>query len=246
LVHTVASEYQAGETQVRVLIPERLEPGRRYPVVYVLPVEAANGRQYGDGLLEVQRHDLHNKFGLICVQPTFSDLPWYADHPTDRAIRQESYLLQAVVPFVEKTYPVQAVADGRWLLGFSKSGWGAFSLALRHPDRFGRAAAWDAPLSMTRPDRYGMGPIFGTQENFERYQISTLLKARAAMPEKLPRLILLGYDAFREQQAAIHVLMLELKIPHQYQDGPAQKHTWHSGWVEPAVRLLADEEIAAE
>ena len=51
-------------------------------------------------------------------------------------------------------------------IGFSKSGWGAFSLLLRHPEVFGRAAAWDAPLMLEQPNRYGMGAVFGSQENF--------------------------------------------------------------------------------
>jgi hypothetical protein len=61
-------------------------------------------------------------------------------------------------------------ACGLLLLGFSKSGWGAlFSLLLRHPDVFGKAAAWDAPLVMDSPGRHGNGDIFGTPENFEKY-----------------------------------------------------------------------------
>lgn len=32
--------------------------------------------------------------------------------------------------------------------------------------------------------------------------------------------------------------MDELKIAHEYRDGPARKHDWHSGWVKGAVELL--------
>ena len=140
---------------------------RRYPVIYVLPVEAGTENRYGDGLLEAKKLDLHNKHGVIFVAPTFSHLPWYADHPTDKTIRQESHFIKVVVPFVEKTYPLLANADGRLLLGFSKSGWGAWSLLLRHPDLFGRAAAWDAPMMMDRIGKYGNAPIFGDQSNFK-------------------------------------------------------------------------------
>ena len=42
------------------------------------------------------------------VAPTFSHLPWYADHPTKPEIRQETYFLKVVVPFIDKTYPVRA------------------------------------------------------------------------------------------------------------------------------------------
>ena len=58
--------------------------------------------------------------------------------------------------------PADPEPHARLLLGFSKSGWGAFSLLLRYPERFGKAAAWDAPLMQERPDRFGMGEILGT------------------------------------------------------------------------------------
>src|SRR5205085_10113631 len=133
----------------------------------------------------------------IFVSPTFSQLPWYADHSTEPLVRQESYFLKVVVPFIERTYPVDAEPKGRLLLGFSKSGWGAWSLLLRHPDIFGRAAAWDAPLMMDRLGKYGTTAIFGSQENFEQHQITRLLRAKAESLDATKRLILTGYGNFR-------------------------------------------------
>jgi hypothetical protein len=238
LVHEVESEYQAGKTEIRVLLPDRLDDDRHHPVVYVLPVEARDGRRYGDGLVEVRHHDLHNKYGAIFVAPTFSHLPWYADHPTDREIRQESYFVKVVVPSVEARYPARADPGGRLLLGFSKSGWGAFSLLLRHPDVFGRAAAWDAPLMMDRMGRYGSGDVFGTPENFEAYRLTTLLKDRAARLGEEARLIHLGYGNFRDQHEGFEALLNELRVIHIYRDGPKREHTWASGWAPEAVESL--------
>lgn len=63
------------------------------------------------------------EFGEVgFVAPTFSQVPWYADHPTDLKIRQETYFINVVLPLVEQTYPAQKSPDGRLLLGFSKSG----------------------------------------------------------------------------------------------------------------------------
>jgi S-formylglutathione hydrolase FrmB len=239
-LHTVESPYQAGQTEIRVLLPERLAQGRRYPVVYVLPVETHNESQYGSGLLEVKRHNLHKKYQVIFVAPTFSHCPWYADHPTDPWIRQETYFLKVVVPFIESRYPAQAKATVRLLLGFSKSGWGAFSLLLRHPNVFGKAAAWDAPLMKDKPNQFAMGDIFGTQENFEKYQITKLLEQRAVELRGQNRLILTGYGNFRQQHQRSHDLMTKLRIPHEYRDGPKRKHGWDSGWVEEAVGLLLE------
>lgn len=240
LVHYVESPCQAGQTEIKLLLPDRLKPGNRYPVVYVLPAEAGNESKFGDGLLEVKRHDLHNKHNAIFVTPTFSQLPWYLDHPTHLGIRQESHFLKVVVPFIEKRYPVQTNADGRFLLGFSKSGWGAFSLLLRHPEIFGKAAAWDAPLMKDKSDQFGVGKIFGTQENFEKYWITKLLQQRVAELRGTKRLILTGYGVFRQHHQQAHELMTKLGVPHEYRDGPQRKHDWHSGWLEEAVELLLE------
>lgn len=241
LVHKLKSPYQAGQTEIRVLLPNQMQEGKQYPVIYVLPVEPGGKSRYGDGLLEVKQQDLHNKHQVVFVAPTFSDWPWYADHPTKSEIRQESDLLNAVIPFIEQTYPASKKLKDRLLLGFSKSGWGAWALLLRHPEKFGRAAAWDAPLMMTEIGKYGSGPIFGTQENFKKYRVSDLLRQNAKNLRDNKRLILTGYGNFRGHHEEAHALMRELKIPLEYRDGPKRKHDWHSGWVSEAVELLIDE-----
>lgn len=241
IIHEVRSTYQSGTTTIRVLLPDHLEKTKQYPVVYVLPVEAADGNRFGNGMLEVKKNDLANRYQAIFVEPLFFDLPWYADHPTNPKIRQESYLLKVVVPFIEKTYPARHDAAGRRLVGFSKSGWGAFSLLLRHPDLFSRAAAWDAPMMLDAPGKYGSGPIFGTKENFENYRITTLLKKHPPEFQSGKRLILLGYGNFRQEHQRIEELMQSLKIDHKYRDGPQRKHEWGSGWLPEAVQMLFDD-----
>lgn len=239
LIHAITSSSQAGPTEIKVLLPDQIEGGKQYTVLYVLPVEANSEHRYGDGLAEVKRGNLHNKYSLICVAPTFAHLPWYADHPADKSIQQESYFVKVVVPFVERRYPVRRDRDGRWLLGFSKSGWGAWSLLLRHPDLFGRAAAWDAPLDMRRFDLYGADQVFGTQDHFESYRVLPAAMGCKSLADGPPRLVLTGFDNFRSQHETAHRQLEEWRVPHIYRDGPQRKHVWNSGWLEEAVELLA-------
>ncbi len=245
-VHRVRSEFQADETLIRVLLPTNLESGQRLRVLYLLPVEPGTEHRYGDGLLEAKKLDLANKYRLICVAPTFAQLPWYTDHPTDKTIRQESHFVQVVVPAVEKFYPALPERDGRLLVGFSKSGFGAWSLLLRNPQAFAKAAAWDAPLMQAAPNQFGMGPIYGTPENFEHYRLDNLLRNRAPEFRTKPnekaaiRLIHLGYENFRDHHERAEALLNELQIPHAYADGPKLEHTWHSGWLEEAVKRLME------
>ncbi|WP_169977801.1 ribosomal protein L7/L12 [Tautonia rosea] len=240
LSHAVRSEFQEGTTSIRVLLPEGKRPGERFPVIYLLPVEATDEHRYGDAIEEILRLDLHREHKAIFVAPSFTDLPWYADHPTDPRLRQEHHVIDVVLPFVEAHYPARTDPGGRLLLGFSKSGWGAYSLLLRHPDVFGKAAAWDAPLMMSEPGKYGSGPIFGSLENFRRYQLSRLLEERADELSEGSRLILLGFGNFRDDHRAAHALMERLGISHLDRDGPERDHDWHSGWVSEAVELLLE------
>jgi hypothetical protein len=241
-VYTVESQYQAAPTKIRVLLPSNFEWGKMYSTVYVLPVEAGSRQQFGDGLVTARNLGLHQIHDAIFVAPTFSATPWYADHVTNIKIWQETYFRTVVVPFVELRYPTPQTAEGRLLLGFSKSGYGAFSMFLRHPDDFGRAAVWDAPLAMSNPSSgYDYQKILGSKANFPNYQITALLQQRAPELAARPvRLILRGYsyDSARRDHAAIDGLMTQLGIPHDYAEGLKRRHVWHSGWMQEAVALL--------
>lgn len=237
-IHNVRSPYQARTTRIRVLLPESRKSQGPYPAVYVLPVETRDGNHYGDGLREVQKHDLQNRYRAIFVAPTFSHLPWYADHPSDPLIRQETYLLDVVVPFLGTTYPVIDQPRGRLLLGFSKSGWGACTLLLRHPEVFGRAASWDAPVMMEWPSQFASAEIFGTRENFELYSVQRLLREKGGVLGSQRRLRLTGGSVFGSQHDEMLALLRELHIRHEHSNDPDRPHDWHSGWVSEAVVWL--------
>jgi hypothetical protein len=240
LVHSINCEFQSGTTAVRVLVPEPRDPRARYPVVYVLPCEAGREQLHGDGLREVRRHNLQNELKAVFVSPTFSHSPWYVDHPTAPDIRQESYLLRVIIPFIDSHYPVRADAHSRLLLGFSKSGWGAASLLLRHPDVFGKAAIWDAPLMQTAPEFDDMVAVFGTRDNFERYRLDDLFERRAHAVRGTERLALFGTCFFDEHHQAAHALLDQLTVAHRYEDETEPYHTWESGWLPAAARWLVN------
>lgn len=244
LQYVIDSGCQAYANALRILQPDRLESVANPRLLYVLPVNPDVSARWGDGLDEVMRLDLHNRYGIVAVAPAFSDWPWYADHPGDPKIRQETYFVEEIVPFVDGLYPQ---AQTRLLLGFSKSGNGAYQLLLRHPALFRAAAIWDAPVMMKRTDRWLMPDIFGTEENFENYYIPRLLEENTAWLRSSARLGLFGYGAFSGEKAvqswgehieSAHHLMESLGIPHIYDNNTWREHRWDSGWVESAVAAL--------
>lgn len=239
LTHDVTCDYQAAATKIHVLLPAELKAEAKLPVLYMLPVEEGDGVRWGDPRKVVRELDLANRRNVICVYPTFSHLPWFCDHATDPKIRQETYFLKVVLPFVERTYPAIAECRGRYLLGFSKSGFGAWSLLLRNRTLFERAVAWDAPLMMEQPNNFGMGPIYGSAENFELYCLVKLLRQEAkGLQDTHPRLLHIGYGNFRDHHQQADKLLGELEIPRVYVPGPQRKHAWDSGWVNEAAELV--------
>lgn len=244
--YSLPSPHQARATTLRVLLPENFDRQKKYRVLYVLPVHEDGIHQHGDGLAEIKKHKFHNEHQLICIAPSFTSKPWYADHDLNRQKRDESHLLKTVLPFVEKHYPVRT--DHRLLLGFSKSGWGAATLLLRNPDVFYRAAAWDVGI------RVDTGPIddeerakriardFGSLENFEAHRLSTLVKNRGKALGDEARLFYFSTEGRRAIGGVeIHRLMVENKLPHRYVLEPRRKHAWDSGWIPEAMAFLVKE-----
>ncbi len=234
--YRLTSPWQSKPVLVRILEPKQFPKEETRRFLFVLPVEPGEETRFGGGLAEVQKLGLHDKHGLIVVAPSFADFPWYADHATNRGQADETHLLRGVLPLIDRLYP--SPRPIRLLLGFSKSGWGACSLILRHPEQFTAAAAWDAPLMKDRPDQFNMNKAFGTQENFTRYQVTRLFEQKAPIFRVRKRLALLGDGVFRSQMQQAHHLLQELRIPHDWKDGLPRKHDWGSGWVAPAVQML--------
>ena len=246
--HRVESVFQGSETTVRVLLPDDYNANDRYRVLYVLPVVAKDDRRFGDGLLEVQKHNLHNTHRLICVAPEFTEMSWFADHASNPALRDETHFLNVVLPLVDESYATIATQEARLLVGFSKSGWGAFSLLLRNPDLFHRATGWDTGIRVDtgpieesdRQDR--IDRIWGTRANFERYRLSSLIKTRGKVLGEKARIFYFNTGGRREEGGAIfHQLMVEQEIPHRYVFEPKIPHRWDSGWIPQAIEFLVGE-----
>lgn len=236
----VRSPYQSGNTLIRIVAPRGGAESKR--ILFVLPVEAGHEAQavYGDGLRSLAEMDVHNRFGFTLIAPTFTTLPWYADHASHPGLLQESHLLRVVLPLIDRLYPGRTPDSHpcpKALLGFSKSGWGAWSLLMRHPALFASAVAWDAPFTLAQPDRWGTEELFADQSHFGAHRPDLLAPRVAAVLGVSPRLAMLGYGNFREHHLAMHEIMSRARIAHHHIDGPWRDHNWHSGWLEQAVQL---------
>jgi len=246
------SEYLWGKNLTAVLLPDDFDRSRKYPVVYLLPVEEGSETQYGDSIALARGMDAHNRYGAIFAAPTFDTLPWYGSHATNPLIRHDEYMVRDLVPMIEQRWPTTGTAEGRLLIGFSKSGCGAFTLMARHPEVFGYAASWDAPL-MLGPEGYGCFSTdrhFGTREQFSRYLVPGLLRANAAEFTGRTRLVVAGANLFGDwpkghyagvnHTAEAHVYMEGLGIRHSYLGDVYAEHAWNEIWMRPVLDALLE------
>jgi S-formylglutathione hydrolase FrmB len=250
--HMVDSPFQTGPSLVEVLLPDHFDKAKKYRVLYLLPVEVGEGIKFGDGMKVARALGLHNKYALIVVAPTFDVMPWFGNHATNPQCRQEDHMVKTVVPFIESHYPTIGTAEGRLLLGYSKSGWGALTLILRNPDVFGYAASWDAPLMFTENQCGVWGTLdnFGTAETMAQFLPSTLVRARAEPFKTRTRLVVAGLNKFGtlsdrrfpfdgpSHTEAFHELAESCGVQHLFNAGIKANHSWNPQWMQPVVAML--------
>jgi enterochelin esterase-like enzyme len=188
----------------------------------------------------------HNKHDLIIVEMGFEKEPWYGDHVTDPNTRQASYLKEFAVPFIERHYSTLGMPGGRLLLGFNKSGWGAFSLILTYPEFFGYAASWDAPMFFDR-FHYRMEAVYGTVEQLNAYRPDLLVSRQTKHFQETTRLVLTGERDWGKSIPApsggshtmeMHTLLMREGVKHVYDDSLNTPHRWSKSWMAPTLEAL--------
>lgn len=241
--YTVISSYQGKQPlTIRVLEPTNPAPGKPHRFLYVLPVEQGlTDRQntWGDGLEELRLLDVPNRFNMTLIAPSFNYEPWYGDNVTDPTMRMESFVIHDLVPFAD-TFAHGTKNPQRFLIGFSKSGTGALSLLLRHPEVFSAAAVWDSPVQQSSLSSFSGLPInFGTQANYEGYEIPSLVMNNAQPLQQQNRLWISGdQSAWTPDMNKLHKQLIAASIPHTWATGGFRVHTWNSGWLDGAVTGL--------
>ena len=240
---TVSSPYQEGENKVEVLLPDNPQKGKHYPVVYMLPVNEGIKTTYGHSLAEARLNNLQNKYQCIIVCPAFNILPWYGNNPNKQNVRQNQYVMDVVLPLIEKEYPTITDSSGRYLIGFSKSALGAFSLFFNNPHTFNRVAIFDNYFGKPSEEqwvKWGFEECYGTRTNFDTYDMPDLIKLKGEYFKlQPPRIsIICGGPGLRIGVEELIMNLQNKNIPITVTRGDFG-HTWKTGWMPFAFVGLA-------
>jgi esterase/lipase superfamily enzyme len=242
--YSLTSGYLGGEPSiVRVLKPRPAPRNGPCRFLYILPVTDGVtdlSSSHGDGLEQARILQLHERYKVTIVAPSFHIEPWYVDHDSDPTRRLESFIVHHLVPWID-SHASEGREVERWLLGFSKSGYGALNLIFRHSHLFHHAAAWDTPVNVADINRWKMEENFGSRKNFEEYYLpKTITDHRTPFLENL-RLWLGGDDSeWHDHMKDLHQQMKAAGIQHVFITGTVRNHHWDGGWLESAVAFLGN------
>jgi pimeloyl-ACP methyl ester carboxylesterase len=126
------------------------------------------------------------------------------------------------------------------LVGFSKSGLGAWNIARSLPERVAGTLIFDAPTGRQDLPSWGTAPFYADHAAWlEDLPARTIAAFRDAMPPE-HRLVLISGAAFHADMQDLAARLTQAGVPHLFLPRPTLRHHWNSGWLEEGLlRLLA-------
>lgn len=218
---------------------------RKYPIVYLLhgyTDDETAWVQFGEVNHSLDEGIASGKLPPMVVVMPDAGVTWYInDH--DGKVRYEAMFIEEFMPHIESTYRIRTEKRYRGIAGLSMGGYGAFVMALKHPELFTASAPLSAAIyteeevvsypqerwDKTEAVMYGKG--LKGKKRLTKHWIANnplhLLKTLDIEKVKSVRYYFdCGDDDFLYKgNAAAHVLLKDLEIPHEFRmrDGA---HTW--------------------
>ncbi len=224
---------------------------RSYPVVYLLhgyTDDETAWVQFGEVNRILDKDIASGKIPPMIVVMPDAGVTWYInDH--NGTIRYEDMFIEEFLPYIESTYRIRAKKRYRGIAGLSMGGYGSFVLALKHVELFAASAPLSAAIyteeemlsktqerwDKTEAVMYGKG-LKGKKRLTKHWVANDplhLLKTLDINTVKSVRYYFdCGDDDFLYRgNAATHVLMKNLGIPHEFRirDGSHNWAYWRSG-----------------
>ena len=208
-----------------VITPDNYKKGRKnFPVVYLLHGYSGNYATWVKSFKEVAQQA--DKYGFIVIGVDGNYSSWYFDSPIDAAFKYETYIIDELVPFIDKNYKTIANREGRAISGLSMGGHGALYLSFKHQDVFGAAGSMSGGVDFRPfPEKWDikkrLGSITEFPENWEKNTVTNMLEL--VKNNNLKLIIDCGVDDFFiDVNRELHTKMLASKINHDYIERPGK------------------------
>ncbi|HVV12815.1 alpha/beta hydrolase family protein [Amycolatopsis sp.] len=152
----------AREVSVTVLTPPGWQPGRRYPVLYLLHGSSDDNHCWTAHTEIVERTADSD---VLVVMPDGGRIGFYHDWQVPDRKRTvphwETFHLDELLPWVEERY---GATNMRMAAGISMGGFGALRYAIRRPGLFRAVASLSGLVHLTRPGIGGLLALLSIRE----------------------------------------------------------------------------------
>jgi len=170
---------------------------------------------------------------------TYGTIPTQIATRPDACVRQVSYPSLA---WYNAAVRREAIAQIRaWgvapviLVGFSKSGLGAWNIARAIPDLVSTTIIFDAPVTREQLPSWDARPFYADNAAWLADLPSrTIRDFHSAMPTT-HQLILISGEGFHEEMCTLSLALDEAGLAHAFLPRPHMKHHWNSGWIEEGL-----------
>ena len=228
---TFTSRLAGGEVSYLVYLPPTYEsePMARFPVVYWLHGMNGNQRSGANFVAQLDQAIRAGKSpAFIAVLVNGMKDAFYNDSP-DGKCPLESVIVKELVPHVDQAYHTIPRREYRAVEGYSMGGYGAAHLAFKYPERFGivgvNAAALLTPSNTSLAEvfrkTYGANPAYvKANDPFELVR-KNVEEIRGRMQI---RISVGDQDDLQARDQALHELLGELKIEHEFELVPGVAH----------------------
>lgn len=220
--------------KVYVVVPsDYYRSNALFPVVYLLHGWSGDYKTwYDEDGKDLER--LSDLYDVVIVMPDGGFASWYVNSPFKKNSNYESLISDDLVRAVDQSFDTFKLPKKRAITGLSMGGFGAFYLALKHPDVFGAAGAMSGGLELVEAGE--ADPIAGRSFDIDSVLSSDSPKWKDYDVEKLldkvkiskqPIIFDCGVkDIFIKINRNFHAKLLEMNIPHDYTERPGE-HNWN-------------------
>lgn len=124
------------------------------------------------------------------------------------------------------------------LVGFSKSGLGAWNIACAIPDLVSGTIIFDAPVARQTLPSWGTENFYADDAAWRAdLPIANIERFKSAVPAD-HQLVLISGEGFGDEMRQLSRALVHADVRHTFLPRPRMQHHWNAGWLEQALGEL--------